>query len=163
MTFLLRYWPYLAILAFGALLGSGATHLVEQHRYDALQADFHKYKLNAALELNRSITDAQARLSAQADKIQEIERAAQEKTVANDRLLADMRAKYGRLRIATRCPSAVAMPPANDSSEHIGTGAGVVPRPDDGVAGEDLIAFAQDAERVRGQLMACQAVVRSIQ
>lgn len=164
MTFILRLWPYLAALVAGSIVAGLLVHGVDQRRYMGLEKSFNAYQLASAQALADAQAQALADQARQAQQIRQIEQDSQAKALNDEKTIASLRAKYSGLRILARCPASAALPKAIDPA--IGLGARPEPelsRPDDGVAGEDLIVFAQDAERVRGQLMACQGIVRSLQ
>jgi folate-binding Fe-S cluster repair protein YgfZ len=161
MSLLLRCWPYLVAAIVCAAAGASITYLIDQHRYDGLQAEFDDYKLRAAAVLAQADRDAQARLSAQADRIQEIELASDLKASEDERVIADLRTKFSRVRIATRAPSCPAVPEARDSSER--PRAGGDERGSLEVDGEPFIQYAAATAAMKAQYLRCQAVVKTFQ
>jgi hypothetical protein len=155
----------------GCTGGFVAGHNVSDHRwqikYDKLSAEYSDHLLDDARAADKQKAEQLARLTHQAGIIADIERRAQERSTSDEKTIADLRAKYGGLRILTRCPASAdsnAVSKANDPGISLGTGSGaVVPRLDVGPTGQDFIDLAKAAERVRSQLIACQAVARSVQ
>jgi hypothetical protein len=161
---LLRFWPYMLAALVCAGAGASVTHLIDAQDYAELDRSFSSYKALIAADDFERANKQVAEHNAQIDRIQELERASQEKSASDALVIADLHAKYDGMRILTRCPVHPSMPEAAHSAIGVGAGsAEVLPRADAGVAGTEFIQFAADAERVRSQLIACQAVVRSVQ
>lgn len=161
---MIRLWPYLAVAVAFALLGAGLMHLFDTGRYARLEKRLIAYQLEAANALARAQADALKNQERQADQIKLIERNAQDKAQSDEQTITALRARFERVRITSRCPESPRVPAPIDSAERPSANPpAVIPRADAGAFGADLIDFARDAERVRTQLSACQAVLRTLQ
>lgn len=160
---MIRFWPYLALAVAFSALGAIGMHLFDNGRYQRLERRFIDYQLAAAQALSKAQADAIEKQERQAKQIQLIERTAQDKAQSDEQVIADLRARFDRVRITSHCPSAPRVPEPADPPERARPDPGaILPRADDGIIGSDLIDFARDAERVRTQLIACQAVIRTL-
>jgi hypothetical protein len=156
----LKLAPYLIVLVGGLVMGSGLTHLIDDKRRASVQADFNEFRRVTAEEKSIAAADTLARQNAQISRIQDIQNESSARIAANDRLVADMRERYSRLRIATTCPAHSPVSGSTHPSERVEAPTERVILEADG---RGFIGIGADAEDTRQTLLVCQATLKSIQ
>jgi hypothetical protein len=160
----LHFLPYILLILISLAWRGNHAKLVSD--YERLEAEFTTYRLQAA-ELNaKASQEALQKLQEQQAVTRTIEHAAQQKAISDASTIVALRHDFGGMRIHTRCPtiSAPALSTAFDPGISVGAGSGeVIPGPVQGADAADLLADYALAEQVRAQLIACTAVIRSLQ
>lgn len=153
----------LAACAIGFVIMVGFSWRKES-RLQRVTAEYAQYRADTEAAARIANQNALKDLQAQATIFEEIQKNARQKTERDAATLADLRARYDRLRIKAnspaRCP---AVPEATDSRQPDGPApGGVISGSDEGASGADFIDLAEDAESVRTRLISCQAVLEAL-
>lgn len=157
----LKYLPAVLSVITLCLFSYGLGKKIESAHTEKVKAEFAQYQTAQSRALADAVQKSVNERDAQAAQTQEIERNAIAKASADEAVIADLHVKYDRLRIARpHCPGSSAVPEAGDSGKRFDS---PTEREFSNLDGQPFVEFAKRAERVRGQLVSCQAILRTLQ